>query len=52
MTGAGDPVRFGLVGSLARPEGNVTGFTNLYPSIGGKWLELLKEAVLASLESR
>jgi putative ABC transport system substrate-binding protein len=45
ITGGGDPVANGIVKSLARPEGNVTGITNLYSSIGGKWLELLKEAV-------
>jgi putative ABC transport system substrate-binding protein len=43
ITGAGDPVVIGLVKNLARPEGNVTGITNLFNSIGGKWLELLKE---------
>jgi putative ABC transport system substrate-binding protein len=41
----GDPVANGLVGSLARPEGNTTGITNLYASIAGKWVELLREAV-------
>jgi putative tryptophan/tyrosine transport system substrate-binding protein len=40
----GDPVAGGIVGSIARPEGNTTGITNLFPSIAGKWLELLKEA--------
>ncbi len=40
---AGDPVASGFVDSLARPGGNVTGFTNFEFSIGGKWLELLKE---------
>ncbi len=40
----GDPVANALVGSLSRPEGNTTGFTSLFPSIAGKWLELLKEA--------
>jgi putative ABC transport system substrate-binding protein len=40
----GDPVASRVVGSIARPEGNTTGFTNLFPSIAGKWLELLKEA--------
>jgi ABC-type uncharacterized transport system substrate-binding protein len=38
-----DPVAGGFVTNLARPEGNITGFTNLEFSIGGKWLSLLKE---------
>ena len=46
MTGGGlDPVEAGLVDSLARPGGNVTGLTNLTGELGGKRLELLKEAV-------
>jgi putative tryptophan/tyrosine transport system substrate-binding protein len=40
---AGDPVGSGLVDSLARPGGNVTGFMNYEFSLSGKWLELLKE---------
>jgi putative ABC transport system substrate-binding protein len=40
---AGDPVGSGLVANLARPGGNLTGFTNYVPSMAGKWLELLKE---------
>jgi putative ABC transport system substrate-binding protein len=38
-----DPVGAGFVDSLAQPGGNATGFTNFEYSIGGKWLELLKE---------
>ncbi len=46
MTGGGaDPVEAGFVESLARPGGNVTGVTNLVKELGGKRLELLKEAV-------
>jgi putative tryptophan/tyrosine transport system substrate-binding protein len=44
ITGVGDPVANGIVKSLASPEGNTTGVTNLFSSLGGKWLELLKEA--------
>ena len=39
-----DPVGDGFVASLARPGGNATGFTNVESSLGGKWLQLLKEA--------
>ena len=38
-----DPVGDGLVDSMARPGGNVTGFTNVEASLGGKWLELLRD---------
>jgi putative ABC transport system substrate-binding protein len=40
-----DPVAEGIVQSLARPGGNATGFFTTEPSLGGKWLELLKEIV-------
>ena len=39
----GDPVGSGLVANLAHPGGNITGFQNFEPAMGGKWLELLKE---------
>jgi putative ABC transport system substrate-binding protein len=38
-----EPAEQGFVQSLARPGGNLTGFTNFEASIGGKWLQLLKE---------
>jgi putative tryptophan/tyrosine transport system substrate-binding protein len=38
-----DPVGAGFVTSLSRPKGNITGFLNIEPTIGGKWLELLRE---------
>jgi putative tryptophan/tyrosine transport system substrate-binding protein len=46
MTGSGpDPVEAGLIENLARPGGNVTGLTYLSTELGGKRLELLKEAL-------
>ena len=45
FTGVGDPVESGLVTNLARPGGNVTGFSSLGPELVGKRLELLKQAV-------
>src|SRR5215831_11210830 len=44
MSSVADPVGTGLVASLAHPGGNVTGLSNLYEDLGGKQLELLKEA--------
>ena len=38
-----DPVGAGFVNSLARPGGNATGFISVEYTLGGKWLELLKE---------
>jgi putative tryptophan/tyrosine transport system substrate-binding protein len=38
-----DPVAAGLVASYARPGGNLTGFSNFEPTIGGKWVETLKD---------
>src|SRR5262245_65332725 len=43
MAAAGDPLGSGLVASLARPGGNVTGMSLMAPDLGGKRLELLKE---------
>jgi putative ABC transport system substrate-binding protein len=40
-----DPVRLGIVSSLARPGGNVTGLASLFEDMPGKWMELLKEAL-------
>src|SRR5260221_8691041 len=39
-----DPVKLGFVGSLARPGGNITGFTTFEYPVGSKWLELLNDA--------
>ena len=40
-----DPVAFGLVASLAHPGGNITGFMHFEPSMVGKWVQVLKDAV-------
>jgi putative ABC transport system substrate-binding protein len=45
MANAGDPVGAGLVASLARPGGNITGFSGLAPELNTKRLEILKDAV-------
>jgi putative ABC transport system substrate-binding protein len=43
FTNVADPVSGGFVDSLAKPGGNITGFTNLDYGMGAKWVELLKE---------
>jgi putative tryptophan/tyrosine transport system substrate-binding protein len=43
IAGGGDLLENGAVLNLAHPEGNATGFPNVFGSLGGKWLELLKE---------
>ena len=43
FTVVSEPVEQGFIKNLAHPGGNITGFTNLEPSLGGKWIELLKE---------
>jgi ABC-type uncharacterized transport system substrate-binding protein len=45
FVGVGDPVGFGVVASLAKPGGNLTGISNMTPELSGKRLELLKESV-------
>ena len=40
----GDPVASGLVNNVPRPDGNATGITSLFQSLGAKWVDLLKEA--------
>ena len=48
FVGVSDPVSAGFVPSLARPGGNITGFSNFEYTIGGKWLEILAEAAPAT----
>jgi putative ABC transport system substrate-binding protein len=43
FTAVSDPIGGGFSASLAHPDGNITGFAYLDPSVGGKWVELLKE---------
>jgi putative ABC transport system substrate-binding protein len=45
FTVVSDPLGSGFVSGLARPFGNITGFTQSDPALGGKWLSLLREAV-------
>ncbi len=44
FTPVGDPLAIGLMKNIFGPEGNATGMTGHYRSLGGKWLELLMEA--------
>jgi putative ABC transport system substrate-binding protein len=43
FAGLSDPIADGIVTSLSKPEGNITGFTSFNGAIAGKWLQLLKE---------
>jgi putative ABC transport system substrate-binding protein len=45
FVGGGDPNSTGLVRNIGRPGGNLTGFANIFESLGGRWLELFKDAV-------
>ena len=49
ITNVGDPVGSGLVASLARPGGHITGLSTLSPELSGKRLEILKEVILKLL---
>ena len=43
FAGLSDPIADGIVASLSKPDGNITGFTSFNAAIAGKWLQLLKE---------
>ena|SRR6266446_2749784 len=45
FVGVGNPIGAGFVASLARPGGNVTGVTNQFSDLNGKWLQIAREAV-------
>src|SRR3954454_15457809 len=47
-----DPIGDGIVASFAQPGGNITGFTDTEASLGGKWLQLLKEAAPSVTRAR
>jgi putative tryptophan/tyrosine transport system substrate-binding protein len=49
---ADDPIGAGFVESLARPGGNVTGFSDIDPRMAGKWLEILTQIARPSRTSR
>lgn len=48
FAGLADPVGDGIVASLSRPGGNITGFASFEPDLAGKWLQLLKEIAPAT----
>ena len=48
----GDAAELGRVKNIAHPEGNATGFAAAFSSLGGKWLELLKEGRVQSTTVR
>ena len=52
FAGVSDPVASGILARLDRPNGNVTGFANVEASLGGKWLELLREIAPLRLPRR
>ena len=43
FTNLSNPIGSGFIASMARPAGNITGFTNFESSMGGKWLQVIKE---------
>jgi putative ABC transport system substrate-binding protein len=51
FAGLSDPIGDGIVESLSRPAGNITGFTSFNAETGGKWLELLKEIAPATKQA-
>ena len=51
FAGLSDPIGDGIVESLSKPAGNITGFTSFNAETGGKWLELLKEITPATKQA-
>jgi len=51
FAGLSDPIGDGIVESLSRPAGNITGFTSFNAETGGKWLKLLKEIAPATKQA-
>ena len=52
FVGISDPEGLGIVANLARPGANMTGLANFEPSIGGKWLQTLKEMAPSLTQAR